>query len=60
VLEVVHDPEITGEKYLVAFILVEIDVEESCEALDRLDQDWELDALLDRAEDRLQIVLEHR
>lgn len=57
-LEVVTDPEIMGQRDLVAFILVEQSAEEACETLDRLDKDWWLDAL-DRAEDHFHIALEY-
>ena len=59
VLEVLTDPEIMGEKDLVAFIVVEMDVDEACDILDRLDDEWWLDAS-DRAEDLLCIALEYK
>ena len=59
VLEVVTDPEIMGEKDLVAFIVVEQTAEEASQALDRLDEEWWMEAL-DRAQDKLHITLECR
>jgi len=59
VLEVVTDPEIMGEKELVASIVVEQNVEEACETLDRLDEEWWLDTL-DTAQGQLHIGLEFR
>jgi hypothetical protein len=59
VLEVVTDPEIMGEKDLVAFIVVELTADEACDILDRLDEEWWLDAS-DRAQDLLCITLEYK
>ena len=59
VLEVVTDPEIMGQKDLVVFIVVEGKAEEASEALDRLDEEWWLNAL-ERAEDKLHIALEFK
>ncbi len=59
VLEVVTDPEIMGEKDLVAFIVVELDVDEACDTLDRLDDEWWLDAS-DRAQGQFHIALEYK
>ncbi len=59
VLEVVTDPEIPDEKQLVAFIVVEQTAEEASQALDRLDEEWWLDAL-DRAQDMFHITLEFK
>jgi uncharacterized protein (UPF0332 family) len=59
VLEVDTDPEIMGVKDLVAFIVVEQAVEEACDTLDRLDQEWWLDAS-DRGQDLFHIALEYK
>src|SRR5262249_11405891 len=59
VLEVVTDPEIMGEKELVASIVVGQNVEEACDTLDRFDEEWWLDAS-DRAEGQLHVGLEFR
>lgn len=59
VLEVITDPEIMGEKELVASIVAGQNVEEACETLKQLNEDWWLDTL-DRAEDQLHIGLEFR
>jgi hypothetical protein len=59
VLEVVTDPEIAGEKDLVAFIVVGENVEDASEMLDRLDEEWWLDAL-DRAQGQFHITLEFK
>src|SRR5579859_7286475 len=57
VLEVVIDPEIMGDKELVAFIVVEKNAEEASQALDRFDEEWWMNAL-HKAEDKLCITLE--
>jgi len=56
-LEVVHDPEIIGYTQLVAFIAVKQTAEEASQALDRLDEEWDPDAM-GRTEDKLCITLE--
>ncbi len=56
-LEVVHDPEIIGYTQLVAFIAVKQTAEEASQALDRLDEEWDPDAM-ERTEDKLCITLE--
>jgi hypothetical protein len=57
VLEVVTDPEIMGQKDLVASIVVEQDVEDASQALDRLDEKWWLKNRK-RANGKLCIMLE--
>ncbi len=56
-LEVVHDPEIIGYTQLVAFIAVKQTAEEASQALDRLDEEWDPDAM-ERAADKFCITLE--
>ena len=57
VLEVVTDPEIMDERDLVAFIVVDQRVENPGETLDRLDEEWWLDAS-ERAQGQFHITLE--
>jgi hypothetical protein len=56
-LEVVADPEAKDEEQLVVFIAANHDPDEASEALNRLDEDWWLDAM-ERAQDKLSITLE--
>jgi len=56
-LEAVADPEVIDEVQLVVFIAANHDPDEASEALNRLDEDWWLDAM-ERAQDKLCITLE--
>jgi hypothetical protein len=56
-LEVVADQEMTDEKQLVIFISVDSDSEQATERLDRLDEEWWLDAL-EKTQGKLCITLE--
>lgn len=57
ILEAVADPEAIDEEQLVVFIAANHDPDEASEALNRLDEDWWLDAM-ERAQDKLCITLE--
>ncbi len=57
ILEAVADPEAIDEEQLVVFIAATHDPDEASEALNRLDEDWWLDAM-ERAQDKLCITLE--
>lgn len=57
VLETVSDPEASGDDQLVLFIVTDSDPEQVLDSLDRLDENWWLDAL-DRAQGKLGISVE--
>ncbi|HXF05947.1 MAG TPA: hypothetical protein VNM72_11105 [Blastocatellia bacterium] len=57
VLEVVTDPEAENDRELFAFIRISLPPDEALSKLDRLDQEWWLDAS-DRAENQLCIDVE--
>jgi hypothetical protein len=59
VLEVVTDPEVIGEKQLVAFIVVDKNAKGASLALDHLDEEWGLEAM-ESVQDKLCITLEFK
>ena len=58
-LEVVTDPEAFDDYQLVVSIATNLDPDEAVDTLERLDEDWWLDAL-DRAQGKLCIDVESR
>jgi hypothetical protein len=58
ILEVVTDPEAIGDRELFAFIQTSLTSQEALDRLDRLDQEWWLDAA-DRSEGKLCFHVEY-